>query len=96
MQFVLIARDGKDPDALNRRLSVRAEHLEKVAVLKKNKELVFGGAILDDNGNMAGSVIVYDFPDRASLDLILKDEPYIKGGVWKEIEIMPFRLAKID
>jgi uncharacterized protein len=45
---------------------------------------------------MTGSMIVYDFPDRQSLEERLKDEPYIAGGVWKEIKIKPFRIAKIE
>ena len=40
-------------------------------------------------------MIVYEFPDRQSLDERLKDEPYITGGVWKKIEIQPFRHAKM-
>jgi len=45
---------------------------------------------------MTGSMIVYDFPNRQSLDRILKDKPYIIGGVWKKIEIKPFRATKMD
>jgi uncharacterized protein YciI len=43
---------------------------------------------------MIGSMIVYEFPDRQSLDAMLKDETYIINGVWKQIEIKPFRMAK--
>jgi uncharacterized protein YciI len=95
MQFLLLAYDGTDPEALQRRLKVRESHLDKIENLKKTGEFLFGGAILDENGKMIGSMIVYDFPDRQSLDEILKDEPYITGGVWKKIEIKPFRHAKI-
>jgi len=95
MQFILIAYDGTDPGAMERRMKVREEHLEKVAVLKKKGEVLFGGAILDDDGKMTGSTLVYECPDRKSLDELLKDEPYIYGGVWKKVEIRPFRLAKI-
>lgn len=95
MQFILIAYDGTDKDAIQRRLKVREEHLSKIAVLKRSGECLFGGAILDEDGKMIGSTIVYDFPDRQSLDIKLKDEPYISGGVWEKIEIRPFRLAKI-
>ena len=96
MQFLLIARDGKDPEALTRRLKARPRHLEGIAVLKNNKEFLFGGAILDDDGIMIGSMVLYDFPDRAALNKMLENEPYITDGVWKEIEIMPFRLAGIE
>jgi uncharacterized protein YciI len=96
MQFLLMAYDGTDPGAPERRLKVREEHLAKIKKLKRDGEVLFGGAILNDNGQMKGSMIVYDFPDRISLDRHLKDEPYIAEGVWEKIEIMPFRLAKID
>lgn len=94
MQFLLVAYDGEDPEALERRMSVREEHLEKIALLKKTGEFICGGAILDDVGKMIGSMILYEFPDRTSLDEKLKSEVYVTNGVWKKIEIRPFRLAQ--
>jgi uncharacterized protein YciI len=96
MQFLLVAYDGTDSGALDRRMKARPEHLEKIAVLKKSGEFLLGGAILSDNGQMIGSMIVYEFPDRAALDISLENEPYIAQGVWKSIEIKPYRLAKIE
>jgi hypothetical protein len=32
MQFLLLAYDGTDPDALQRRLKVRENHLEKIEI----------------------------------------------------------------
>jgi len=96
MQFLLIAYDGTDPEALERRLKVREEHLEKIGRLKKDGKFLFGGAILDVDGKMIGSMIVYDYPDRRSLDERLKEEPYFTQGVWKKVDIQPFRHAKID
>lgn len=96
MQFLLIAYDATDAEAVGRRLSARPEHLEKVAVHKRTGEFLLGGAILDDNGNMIGSMIVYEYPDRKSLDEHLKKEPYITGDVWQKIEIKPFSLARVE
>jgi uncharacterized protein len=95
MQFLLLGYDGTDKEALERRMNVREEHLEKIRMLKSRGECLFGGAILDDDGKMTGSMIVYDYPDRQTLDSILEDEPYITAGVWERVEIKPFRLAKI-
>ncbi len=95
MQFLLIAYDGDDPAALERRMRVREDHLGKIEALKKSGEFLFGGAILDDNGKMIGSMILYEFPDRSTMDERLKDEPYLSGDVWRKVEIRPFRLAKI-
>jgi uncharacterized protein len=96
MQFLLVAFDGTGPGALERRMKARPEHLEKIAVLKKRGEFLLGGAILDENEKMIGSMIIYEFPDRAALDKSLEREPYVIQGVWKEIEIRPYRLAKVD
>ena len=96
MQFLLLGYDGTDAGALQRRMAVREDHFRRISLLKKAGEFLFGGAILDEGGKMIGSMIVYDFPDRQSLEEILKDEPYLTGGVWKKTEIKPFRLAKIE
>ena len=96
MQFLLLAYDGTDPQAPQRRLSVREEHFKKIGLLKTKSEFLFGGAILNENNEMIGSMIVYDVPDRQSLDKILKDEPYITNEVWEKIEIRPFRHARIE
>lgn len=95
MQFLLVAYDGTDEGAPARRQNVRPEHLAKIEDLKKTGEFLFGGAILNDEGMMIGSMIVYDFPDRKALDEKLKQEPYITAGVWEKIVIHPYRLAKI-
>jgi uncharacterized protein len=95
MQFILIAYDGTDSGAQERRSRARLEHIKKIENLKKAGEFLYGGAILNDDSQMIGSMIVYDFPDRVSLDKSLKDEPYIFCKVWEKIEIRSFRQVKI-
>ncbi len=75
-------------------MNIRAGHLDNVEKMKEDGVFLFGGAILDDEGTMIGSMIVYEFPDRESLDERLKNEPYITGKVWQKIDIRPFRLAR--
>jgi uncharacterized protein YciI len=94
MQFLLIAYDGTDAGAMDRRMKARPDHLEGIAKLKKTEEFLFGGAILSESEQMIGSMIVYEFPDRAALDEMLKNEPYITGKVWEKVEIKPFRHAR--
>lgn len=94
MQFVLIAYDGTDKDALERRMKVRPQHLEGVEKLREDGHFHFGGAILDDNEQMVGSVVVYEFPGWDEMEACLENEPYVLGGVWQKIEVKPFRLAK--
>jgi uncharacterized protein YciI len=96
MQFILIAYDRIDAVALDRRMKSRPEHLEKISHVKKAGKFLCGGAILDDKEKMIGSMILYEVADRAELDSILKDEPYIYNKVWEKIDIRPFRIAKIE
>ena len=93
MQFVVIARDGTDAEAPQRSLRAREAHLANVGRLKEPEKMLMGGAMLDDNGTMVGSVMVFDFPDRARLDAWLKNDPYSAGGVWQSLEIKSFRVA---
>jgi uncharacterized protein YciI len=96
MQYLLIAFDGTDDGAAERRIKSRPEHLEKISVIKRAGNFLFGGAILDESGNMVGSMILYEAENRSALDAILEDEPYLRNGVWKRVEIKPFRLAQIN
>jgi uncharacterized protein YciI len=96
MQFILIAFDCTDTGAQERRMTCRPEHLEKIGHVKKAGKFLCGGAILDDDGRMIGSMILYEVSDRAELDRMLLDEPYINNKVWEKIDIRPFRMAKIE
>ena len=93
MQFVVIARDGTDADAVARRQAVRPHHLDGIQPLVDAGNILMGGAILDDDGNMRGSVLLVDFPSRPELDAWIDDDPYVTGGVWQEVEVAPFRVA---
>lgn len=89
MQFALICRDG--PDAGDARLAARAEHLEGIRAMKARHEIIDGGAILNDSGDMIGSIVLCQFPDREALDAYLRDEAYVRQGVWQDVEVLPFR-----
>src|SRR5579875_213251 len=93
MQWLIIARDGTDPEAPERRQRARPAHLEGAARLQADGHLLMGGAILDDSGRMIGSAAVADFSTREELDEWLRTDPYVTGGVWQQIEVIPYRAA---
>lgn len=93
MQFVVVARDGTDDEAIDRRRRVRPTHLEAIAPLVVAGHVLVGGAILNEGEEMIGSVLLVDFPDRRALDAWIEADPYVTGGVWKEIEVSPYRAA---
>jgi uncharacterized protein YciI len=96
MQFVVTALDHTDADALQRRLANRDAHIAGARTLIADKRFLSGGAILDDAGRMIGSTLHLDFPDRASLEQYLQQDPYISGKVWDRIEIRQVKLLPLD
>lgn len=89
MQFLIIARDGTDAAALERRMAARPAHIARGDAQVAAGEQVFGAAILGADGAMAGSVMVVEAESREALGRWLAAEPYITGGVWQSIEIYP-------
>ena len=90
VHFLVTAFDGDDIGAMARRLAVRERHLEGVKKLIKERRHLYAAAILDDEKNMIGSVMIVDYPSRKALeDEWLKSEPYVTGGVWKKIDVRP-------
>lgn len=83
MQYVIKAYDGEN--MLEKRMQVRAAHLEYLKTI--DGKILCGGGLLDENGNMKGSVLVLDVDDKSKLDAYLESEPYIKSGVWQKIEV---------
>ena len=81
MQFLLIAFDGEDEQALERRKQSRPAHIAMSDEAIKRGEQLVGAAILSDSGNMRGSVMIVDFPSRNELDAWLAKEPYVMGKV---------------
>lgn len=95
LQFVIIAKDGTDPEAPERRMSARPGHLDGARTLKENNQYITGGATLDKDGKMVGSVMIVQFETEDGLKQWLDNDPYIKGNVWQEIEVKLFRVADI-
>lgn len=66
------------PDAAERRPAVRAEHLERIGRLMAAGTVILAGAYAD----MSGSYVVLRAPDETSALAIVKDDVYVRAGVW--------------
>jgi uncharacterized protein YciI len=93
---VILALDGQDAEAEQRRIAVRGAHMERVRPAAEDGTLALGGAILDGpDGRMIGSIAVIARPDEASARAWMADDPYVTGGVWQEITLYPTRFAPL-
>lgn len=90
---VVVAWDGTDEGALARRMAVREGHLARVRPHAESGLLGFGGAILGEDGRMAGSIAVIAAPDDAAARAWLADDPYVTGDVWRDITLYGTRFA---
>jgi hypothetical protein len=95
MQFLVIARDGGDEKAIERRMAHREAHLAGVAKMKAEGKVIYAVAMLDGREKMIGSMMVTDFPSREELDAWLRVEPYVLGGVWGTIEVFNARVPPL-
>lgn len=90
MQFMLIAGDA--PGSTDRRLAVRPDHLARLDIAYRAGVFRGGGATLDDQGNMIGSVAFLEFETVAEAEAWVAADPYMIAGVWQTTELRPMRI----
>lgn len=92
MQYIIRAYDGRD--MLEKRMAVRPRHLENMG--RVNGKVVCAGGLLDDDGQMKGSVLIMEFESKALLDAYLASEPYITEKVWEKVEVEPMNVVIVN
>jgi uncharacterized protein len=92
-QFMVLAHDGMDPDAVGRRMAARDAHIALGDRLVAQGHHLYGAAVLDDTGAMIGSILIVDYPSRAELEQWLAVEPYMTGDVWRDMCVTPVRVG---
>ena len=85
MQFVVI---GKDKSGGEHRRRHRAAHLEFIA--EHQSPIVYAGPLIRD-GQMVGSLFVFDITDRAALDAHLAADPYFAENIFETVEVYESR-----
>lgn len=94
-QYLIIARDGNDANALDRRMQARPDHFTGARKLKADGNFVLGGAMLSEEGKMDGSIMIVQFETDEEFHTWLRQEPYVRADVWQTVEIKPFRVADV-
>ena len=83
MLFVVRCVDKKDH--LPVRLENRPAHVEYLKSF--GSKLFAAGALLDDNENMCGSVVVLDLADKGEAEVFAANDPYAQAGLFEETTI---------
>lgn len=94
MQFLVIARDSQEPGAAEHRAQVRPAHLQAASKTVAAGQMLIGGAILEGR-QMVGSMTVVSFETREEFDDWLRNVPYMKNGVWQDVQVFAFQVAAV-
>ena len=87
--FVLIGRDRAG--LLELRKSLRPAHQAHFFTPQPLCKAVAGGPLLGDDGEMSGSLLVFDATSRTAVEQFFADDPYTLGGLFETVEILPWR-----
>jgi uncharacterized protein len=85
--------------SLDKRLSARPAHLERLQTLKTEGRLLLAGPFpqIDspDPGpaGFSGSLIVAEFDSLESARRWANDDPYLSAGVYASVSVKPFKKA---
>lgn len=86
MRFALMTKDK--PGALQTRMDNREAHLAYIA---ETGVVEMAGPVLDDNGQMCGSLIVLDVEDMAAAQAWADNDPYAKAGLFEAVTLRAWK-----
>jgi uncharacterized protein YciI len=87
--FVLTAVDK--PKSLALRMATREAHFAYAAGFPGAIRL--GGPFLDENGEMAGSMIILEAADLAAARAFSANDPYALAGLFQSVDVRPWKVS---
>ncbi len=95
---MLYAIVGDDvPDSLDKRLSARPAHLQRLTDLQDAGRLLLAGPFpgIDSNepgpAGFSGSLIVAEFASLHDAQAWADADPYVAAGVYSQVSVKPFK-----
>ncbi|CEO39737.1 hypothetical protein C0Z01_02180 [Photobacterium kishitanii] len=95
MWYVIFSQDVEN--SLERRMSVREQHLARLKELQQQDRLLVAGpmpAIDSENPGEAGftgSTVIAEFDSLAQAQQWANEDPYIDAGVYANVIVKPFK-----
>jgi uncharacterized protein YciI len=93
--YAVLAWDGEDAGAYERRMGVRPRHLPVIHRWAEAGRLSLAMPLLREGGGFAGSLLVLAGEDEVGVKEYLAEEPFAREGVWVSYDALPFRLAAL-
>ncbi|MCW8900687.1 MAG: YciI family protein [Gammaproteobacteria bacterium] len=95
MLYAIISQDIEN--SLDKRLSVRPAHIERLQKLKEEGRLILAGPhpaidnIEPGPAGFTGSLVIAEFDSLETAQAWADDDPYIKAGVYDAVTVKPFK-----
>lgn len=89
---VFVIEGSYAPDAAERRVPVRPEHLSRVAKGQAEGRVLLAGGFDD----MSRSILVLRAPDEAEARAWAEADVYLRSGVWTAVDVRPFNAVLFD
>ena len=95
MLYAIISNDTED--SLEKRMSVRPKHIERLNQLKSEGRLVIAGPhpAIDNNdpgeAGFTGSLVIAQFDSLEEAQSWANDDPYIESGAYQSVIVKPFK-----
>ena len=86
-RFLLLCVDK--PGSVALRMANREAHLAYVAA--HGDQVPAAGPLLDDEGQMKGSLLIIEAPDRGAVEAFSAADPYRQAGLFERVEIHAWR-----
>ena len=97
MLYAIISEDVED--SLEKRISARPKHLERLNKLKDEGRLVLAGPhpAIDCNdpgeAGFSGSLVVAEFDDLESAQAWADSDPFVAAGVYSSVVVKTFKMV---
>ena len=95
MLYAIVGHDVSD--SLDKRLSVRPAHLDRLHTLQQAGRLLLAGPFpaIDSNdpgpAGFSGSLIVAEFDSLSAAQAWADADPYVAAGVYATVSVKPFK-----
>jgi uncharacterized protein YciI len=95
MLYAIISQDVEN--SLEKRLSVRPAHIERLNVLKNQGRLILAGPYpaIDNNepgeAGFTGSLVVAEFDCLEDAQTWADADPYLESGAYESVVVKPFK-----
>ena len=95
MLYAIISTDTEN--SLEKRMSVRPKHIERLNQLKSEGRLVIAGPhpAIDNNdpgeAGFTGSLVIAQFDSLEEAQSWANDDPYIESGAYQSVIVKPFK-----